>query len=270
MVRPHDGESGRPRGADDRRTRQAARRKPRRDRLRSIVHRMVRRRRQARLRRCHSRPWPRQAHRRAEAADRRDSRDHAVEFSGCDDRAQSRSGAGGGLHDGDQALRAHPLLRIGDVRARRARGHSRRCDLRRHGRFEGHRRRAYEQSHRAQAELHGLDRRGQIAHAAVRIDGKEGVAGTGRQCAVHRVRRCRSRQRGSGRDRLEIPQCRPDLRVRESPLCAKRHLRAFRREARAGRRRDEGRQRLGARYENRTADRRRRRRKCSSSTSPTR
>ena len=106
VVRPDDGEPGRPRGADDCRAGQAAVRKPRRDRLCGLVHRVVRRGRQARLRRCHPLARPRQAHRRAEAADRRDRRDHAVEFPERDDHAQGRAGAGRGLHDGGQTRRS--------------------------------------------------------------------------------------------------------------------------------------------------------------------
>jgi hypothetical protein len=45
--------------------------------------------------------------------------------------------------------------------------------------------------------------------------GQEIVAGIGRQRPVHRLRRRRYRDGGQGCDRLEIPQCRPDLRVRQ-------------------------------------------------------
>ena len=55
MVRPDDGEPGRPRHADDRRAGQAAGRGQGRDRLRRLLRRMVRRGSQARLRRHHSR-----------------------------------------------------------------------------------------------------------------------------------------------------------------------------------------------------------------------
>ena len=162
----------------------------------AVVHRMVRRGRQARLRRCDSGSRPRQAHRRAEAADRRHRRDHAVEFPDCDDHAQGRARARGGLHDGDQAVRAHALLGACDVRARREGRRSRGRDLRRHRRLEADRRRVHQQSDRAQAELHGLDRRGQAADGTVRGDGEESFAGARRQCAVHRVRRRGSRSRG--------------------------------------------------------------------------
>ncbi len=79
-------------------------------------------------------PRPRQAHRGAEAADRRHRGDHAVEFPGRDDHPQGRAGARRGLHDGDQARGADAVFRARDVRAGRARRHS--------GgrRFRGHRR----------------------------------------------------------------------------------------------------------------------------------
>ena len=46
-------------------------------------------------------------------------------------------------------------------------------------------------------------------------DGEESASGTRRQCSIHRFRRRRSRCRRTGRDGFEIPQCRPDLRVRQ-------------------------------------------------------
>ena len=58
VVRPHDGEPGGPRGADDRGAGQAARRVARRDRLRRVLHRVVRRGGQARLRRHDPAPRP--------------------------------------------------------------------------------------------------------------------------------------------------------------------------------------------------------------------
>ena len=64
---------------------------------------------------------PRQTHRRAEAADRRDGGDHALEFPCGDDHAQGRSGAGRRLHDGRQAVGTDAVLRARDVRAGRAR-----------------------------------------------------------------------------------------------------------------------------------------------------
>ena len=75
----------------DRRAGQAARGIERRDRLRRQLHRVVRRGRQAPLRRRHSRPPARQAHPRAAPAGRRRRRDHAVEFPGRDDHAQGRA-----------------------------------------------------------------------------------------------------------------------------------------------------------------------------------
>ncbi len=118
LVRPDAGERRRPRDADDRRAGQAARRGEGRDRLRGVVHRVVRRGRQARLRRRHSRPPARQAHPRAAPADRRGRRDHAVEFPRGDDHAQGRPGARRRLHVRLQARDADALLRARDGRAR--------------------------------------------------------------------------------------------------------------------------------------------------------
>ena len=74
-----------------------------------------------------------------------------------------------------------------------------------------------------------------------------------RQRAVHRLRRRRSRRGGRGRDRLEVPQHGPDLRLRQPHLRPGRGLRRLRREARRsgdeaeGRPRHRGRRRCRAR-----------------------
>ncbi len=56
-------------------------------------------------------------------------------------------------------------------------------------------------------------------------DGQEDLAGIGRQRAVHRLRRRRYRDGGQGRHRLEIPQRRPDLRLRQPDFRSGRRLR---------------------------------------------
>mgnify|MGYP003694516269 CR=1 FL=1 len=81
-----------------------------RDLLRRLLHRVVRRGSQAHLRRYHSRTPGRQAHRRAQGADRRVRGDHAVEFPQRHDHAQVRPGARGGLHHGAQARDDDALL----------------------------------------------------------------------------------------------------------------------------------------------------------------
>ena len=104
---------------------------------------------------------------------------------------------------------------------------------------------------RALRRLHRLDRGRQAADAAGRLDGEEGRARTRRQRALHRLRRCRSRRGGRRRDRLEVPQHGPDLRLRQPHLRAGRHLRRLRLEARQqgdgaeGRQRRRGRRRPG-------------------------
>ena len=110
----------------------------------------------------------RQAHRRHQGADRRRRLHHAVEFSAGDDHAQGRTGDRGGLHRGAEAGVADAVLRAG---ARRAGGARRRPEgrLQRDHRI-GHRdrRRADEQSDRAQAVVHRLHRNRQAADGAVR------------------------------------------------------------------------------------------------------
>ena len=86
---------------------------------------------------------------------------------------------------------------------------------RRHGRPEGDRRRTDVEPDRAQAVVHRLDAGRPPADVAMRGDGQEGVAGARRQRTVHRVRRRRPRCGRAGRDRIEVPQQRPDLRVHE-------------------------------------------------------
>ena len=70
VVRPDDGQPGRPGPPDDPRTRQATGRVPWRNRLRRLLPRVVRRRSQARLRRHDPRSPGRQAPDGAQAADR--------------------------------------------------------------------------------------------------------------------------------------------------------------------------------------------------------
>ena len=124
LARPDARQRGRPRHADDRRAGQAARRGQRRDHLRGLVHRVVRGRSQARLRRRDPGPPARQAHLRAAPARRRRRSDYAVEFPGGDDHAQGGPGARGGLHLRVQAGDADALLRARHGRTRASRRHS--------------------------------------------------------------------------------------------------------------------------------------------------
>ena len=75
---------------------------------------------------------------------------------------------------------------------------------------------------RAQDHLHRLDAGRQASGARIGRHAEEAVAGTGRQCAVHRVRRCRSRRRRRRPDGREVPQRRADLRLPEPRLRASR------------------------------------------------
>ena len=56
---------------------------------------------------------------------------------------------------------------------------------------------------------------GKLLMTQARADGQARLAGAGRQCAVHRLRRRRPRRRRRRRDGLEVPQRRSDVRVRE-------------------------------------------------------
>ena len=150
---------------------------------------------------------------------------------------------------------ADAVFGAGAVRAGRARRRAEGRVLLRHRRRQRDRRRDDLEPDRAQADLHRLDRDRQVADGAVRRHGEEGLAGTRRQRAVHRLRRRRSRDGGQGRDRLEIPQRRPDLRLRQPHPGAGRRLRRLRRAARRGGRRDEGRRRRRGRRGDRAADR---------------
>ena len=77
---------------------------------------------------------------------------------------------------------------------------------------------ADDQSSGAEVLFHRFDRDRQAIDGAMRVHREEGVAGIGRQCALHRVRRRRSRCRGQRRHRVEIPQHGTDLRLRQSLL----------------------------------------------------
>ena len=118
-----------------------------------------------------------------------------------------------------------PLFGAGAGGTRLARGHSEgrvQCD---HGLRGGDRRRDDRQSHGAQADVHRFHRDRQETDGAVRRHGQEALARTRRQCAVHRLRRCRSGRRGAGRDRQQVSEYRADLRLRQSSVGAGRNLR---------------------------------------------
>ena len=98
--------AGRARPAPDRRAGQAARGVARRDRLRRVVPRVVRRGGEARLRRHDPDLRRRPADRRHEGAGRRHRRDHALELPRGDADAQVRARPRRRLHDGAEARRA--------------------------------------------------------------------------------------------------------------------------------------------------------------------
>ena len=121
MARPDDGQSGRSCHPDDVRAGQAADGVARGNRIRRLLHRVVRRGSPAHLRRYDSHAPGRQAHRRDQGADRRVRRDHALELPGGDDHAQGGRRPCGGLHDGGQTGERDAVLGARAGRARRAR-----------------------------------------------------------------------------------------------------------------------------------------------------
>ncbi len=170
-----------------------------------------------------------------QAADRRVRGDHAVELPDRDDHAQGGAGAGRRLPGDHQAGRADAAVGAGGGRAGAARRHA--------GRRAEHpdRRRASTRSTIGKVlcasdvvrhlSFTGSTEVGRILARAMRADDQEAEPGTGRQRALHRLRRCRPGQRGRRRDDQQVPQRRPDLRLRQPPLCAGRHLRRLRRQA---------------------------------------
>ena len=111
VVRPHARARRRPRADPHHRARQAARRSEGGDRDRRRVRRVVRRGRQARLRRRDPDDRQRSPPRRGQAARRRLRGDHAVEFPVLDDHAQGRAGARGRLHRREQARGSDAVTR---------------------------------------------------------------------------------------------------------------------------------------------------------------
>ena len=83
------------------------------------------------------------------------------------------------------------------------------------GRRRRDRRRDLRQSAGQEDHLHRLDRGRQDPDPEVVGHRQEGVDGTRRQCAVHRLRRRRHRACRRRRDHRQIPQFRPDLRLHQ-------------------------------------------------------
>ena len=223
LVRPDHGEPGGSRPADDRRAGQAARRVPRRDRLWRRLHRVVRRGGEARLRRHHPRST-----RRTSASSSSSSRSAwcaAITPWNFPNAMITRKGApalaaGCPVVVKPASKTPYSALALAEL-AERAGVPEGRLQ-RRHRLGQGDRRRADLQPGGAQAHLHRLDRDRQAADGAVRRHRQEGEPGAGRQRALHRLRRRRPRRGGRGRHRLQVPQRRPDLRLRQPPAGAGR------------------------------------------------
>ena len=202
----------------------------------AVVPRMVRRGGQARLRRHHSRPSGRQAHRRHQGADRRRRLHHAVEFSARDDHAQGR------------ARRSPPAARV--VLKPASQTPFSALALAELAERAGVPKGVFNVITGAASEIGGeltsnpIVRKlsftgsteiGKLLMAQCAAHGEEAVARARRQRAVHRVRRCGSRCGGRRRDRVEVPQHRPDVRVREPAARAGLGVRRVRGEARGAR-----------------------------------
>lgn len=97
LVRSHGGERGRSRHHSHRRDGQALAGGSWRNSLRCVLHRVVRGGSETDLRGDDPRPPAGQAYRGDPPAGRRGRFDHALELSQCDDRAQGRPGACGGV-----------------------------------------------------------------------------------------------------------------------------------------------------------------------------
>ena len=193
-----------------------------------------------------------------------------MEFSQRDDHAQGGAGAGGRLHHGDQAGDLHTVFGARAVRARRARRHPARRGIGGDRSVGPDRQGTHLQSDRAQVHIYRLDRSRQAADGAVRGHRQESLARTRRQRAVYRIRRCRYRRCDRGRDGIEIPQYRPDVRLLQPVFRAGKRLRQIRAEAQRKSRRDESRQWHRGRRNAGAADRHEREWRKSRSILPTR
>ena len=219
LVRPDRRQRRRSRPDPHHRAGQAAVRGQGRGALERGLYRVVRGGGQAHRRRRHPGRCPEPAHPRAQAAGRGLRRDHALELSQRHDHPQGRPGARRRLHHGAETGGANPALGPGAGRA----GRARRCAEGRllgdhHRRCQGDRGGVLPQPEGRQDHLHRLDRGRALADEGGGGRDQAAVARARRQRAVHRVRRCRSRCGGRRRDGLEVPQCRPDLRLRQPDL----------------------------------------------------
>ena len=95
---------------------------------------------------------------------------------------------------------------------------------------------------------------GKLLYGQCAGNGEEDLAGARRQCPVHRPRRRRPRRRGRRRPRLQVPQLRADLRLRQPLPDRRRHLRRLYQPLRPGRLRLAGRPRNQARRDPGAAD----------------
>ena len=169
--------------------------------------------------------------------------DHAVELPQRDDHPQGRPGAGGGLRLGGEARRARRRCRRWRWRFwPSAPGCPRACSTSCTSSSSSDIGKEFcENPTVRKLTFTGSTFVGRILLQAGRRPGQEMLDGAGRQRALHRLRRRRSRRRGArARIACEVPQQRPDLRLRQPDLRAGRRLRCLRRETRQGRGSDAG------------------------------
>ena len=133
LVRPDDGQHRRSGRNHDRRAGQTLGRGTGRNRICRELHRMVRRRGKAHLRRCY--PLARCEHANCcfETTDWCHSRDYTMEFSSSDDHAQGWPRACRRLSDDYQTCQRHPVDRARIVPPCRRSGHSQRHIVLHHG-----------------------------------------------------------------------------------------------------------------------------------------
>ena len=224
-ARRHHGQSRRARRTPDARTGQAARRGEGRGRDVGLLRAVVRRRGAAGLWRHDPLALGGPADDGDQAAGRRHRRDHAVELSLLDAGPQDRAGAGDRLHQRRQAGDGHALFGSRLGRARRGSRHSEGRDQRSDRILVGDRQGAVHQRQGPEDHLHRLHGSRPRPARAVCRHGEEDIDGAWRQRAVPRLRRRRCRPCGRRRDRGEIPQHRPDLRVHQPVHRPVGHLR---------------------------------------------
>ena len=151
----------------------------------------------------------------AARADRRGRRDHALELAAAADLDEARAGPRGGLHDRDQAVRAHVGVAARDDAADRAGRASRRASSTSSpasAPTPAQRWSTTRTSPRSPSPARARRPRASPRTAGERLAARHARAG--RQVAAARVRRRRPAERGDGHRRRRLRRGRADLRRR--------------------------------------------------------